>query len=123
MPEQLVGTVTHFFKGPSVAIVRLSEGEVAVGDDLHFHGHTSDFTEKVGSMEVDHVKVERATVGQEVALQVVRRARPGDRVLKVTWRPTASTDGSAPRGTSRVTGCGRWASRWSAATASRGAGA
>jgi len=31
MPEQLVGTVTHFFKGPSVAIVRLSEGEVAVG--------------------------------------------------------------------------------------------
>src|SRR2546422_2769134 len=75
MPEQLVGTVTHFFKGPSVAIVRLSEGEVAVGDDLHFHGHTSDFTEKVGSMEVDHVKVERATVGQEVAIQVVQRAR------------------------------------------------
>ena len=77
-------TVTHFFKGPSVAIVRLSEGEVAVGDELHFHGHTSDFTEKVGSMEVDHVKVERATVGQEVAIQVVQRARPGDRVLKVT---------------------------------------
>jgi translation elongation factor EF-1alpha len=84
MPEQLVGTVTHFFKGPSVAIVRLSEGEVAVGDELHFHGHTSDFTEKVGSMEVDHVKVQRATVGQEVAIQVVQRARPGDRVLKVT---------------------------------------
>jgi len=84
MPEQLVGTVTHFFKGPSVAIVRLSEDEVAVGDELHFHGHTSDFTEKVGSMEVDHVKVERATVGQEVAIQVVQRARPGDRVLKVT---------------------------------------
>jgi len=82
MPEQLVGTVTHFFKGPSVAIVRLSEGEVAV--ELHFHGHTSDFTEKVASMEVDHVKVQRATVGQEVAIQVVQRARPGDRVLKVT---------------------------------------
>jgi translation initiation factor IF-2 len=84
MPEQLVGTVTHFFKGPSVAIVRLSEGEVAVGDELRFHGHTSDFTEKVTSMEVDHVKVQRATVGQEVAIQVVQRARPGDQVLKVT---------------------------------------
>src|SRR2546430_9849399 len=103
MPEQLVGTVTHFFKGPSVAIVRLSEGEVAVGDELHFHGHTSDFTEKVGSMEVDHVKVQRATVGQEVAIQVVQRARPGDQVLKVTYRPTASTAGSAPRDTGRVT--------------------
>ena len=84
MPEQLVGMVTHFFKGPSVAIVRLSDGEVAVGDELHFHGHTSDFMEKVASMEVDHVKVQRATVGQEVAIQVVQRARPGDRVLKVT---------------------------------------
>src|SRR2546422_3006524 len=67
-----------------LAIVRLSDGEVAVGDELHFHGHTSDFTEKVASMEVDHVKVQRATVGQEVAIQVVQRARPGDQVLKVT---------------------------------------
>jgi len=84
MPEQLIGTVVHFFKGPSVAIVRLTDGELAVGDRVRFHGHTTEFTEQVNSMEVDHKKVERAKVGEEVAIQVTDRARQHDQVFKVT---------------------------------------
>ena len=83
MAEKLIGSVTHFFKGPSVAVVKVTEGEVAVGDEIHFVGHTSDFTERVTSMEVDHKKVERAGVGDEIAIQVVDRARPHDQVYKV----------------------------------------
>ena len=44
MPEQLIGTVVHYFKGPSVAVVRVTEGTLSVGDRVHFHGHTTDFT-------------------------------------------------------------------------------
>ena len=84
MPEQLVGTVVHYFKGPRVAIVRLTEGELAVGDQVRFHGHTTDFTEQIASMEVNHQKVERARAGEEVAIQVTDRARQHDQVLKVT---------------------------------------
>ena len=84
MPEELVGTVVHYFKGPSVAVVRVTEGELAVGDRIRFHGHTTEFTEELTSMEVDHRKVERATAGQEVAIQVTDRAREHDQVLKVT---------------------------------------
>lgn len=84
MPEQLIGTVVHFFKGPSVAVVRLTDGELAVGDRVRFHGHTTEFTEQVTSMEVDHKKVERAKVGEEVAIQVTDRARQHDQVFKVT---------------------------------------
>ncbi len=83
MAEKLIGSVTHFFKGPSVAVVKVTEGEVAVGDEIHFVGHTTDFTERVTSMEVDHKKVERAGVGDEIAIQVVDRARPHDQVYKV----------------------------------------
>ena len=83
MAEDLIGSVTHFFKGPSVAVVKMTEGEVAVGDEIHFVGHTTDFTERVTSMEVDHKKVERAGVGDEIAIQVVDRARPHDQVYKV----------------------------------------
>ncbi len=83
MPEQLVGTVIHYFKGPSVAVVRVSEGELALGDQVHFLGHTTDFTERVSSLEVEHGKVERAQAGEEVAIQVTARARPHDRVFKV----------------------------------------
>ncbi len=84
MPEQLIGTVVHYFKGPSVAVVRLTDGELAVGDHVRFHGHTTDFTEQVTSMEVSHQRVERAKAGDEVAIQIVDRARPHDHVLKVT---------------------------------------
>ena len=84
MPEQLVGTVVHYFKGPSVAVVRLTEGELAVGDQVRFHGHTTDFTEQIVSMEVNHQKVERARAGEEVAIKVTDRTRQHDQVSKVT---------------------------------------
>lgn len=83
MSEQLVGKVTHFFKGPSVAVVSVTDGEIAVGDEVRFKGHTSDFTERITSMEVDHQKVERATAGHEVAIQVVARVRQHDEVFKI----------------------------------------
>ncbi len=84
MPEQLVGTVVHYFKGPSVAVVRLTEGELAVGDQVRLHGHTTDFTEQIVSMEVNHQKVERARAGEEVAIKVTDRTRQHDQVFKVT---------------------------------------
>jgi translation initiation factor IF-2 len=84
MPEQLIGTVVHYFKGPSVAVVRVTEGELVMGDRVRFHGHTTEFTEQVTSMEVNHQKVQRAQVGDEVAIQIVDRARPHDQVFKVT---------------------------------------
>ena len=83
MTEQLIGTVTHYFKGPEVAVVQVTEGELHQGDQIHIVGHTSDFTEQVTSMEVDHQKVDRAGAGDEVALKVVARARQHDKVFRV----------------------------------------
>jgi len=84
MAEQLIGTVIHYFKGPSVAVVKITDGQLAMGDRVRFHGHTTDFSEQVSSMEVNHQKVEIAKPGDEVAIQIVDRARPHDQVLKVT---------------------------------------
>jgi putative protease len=79
----VIGTITHYFKGPHVAVVKLTDGELAVGDEIHVIGHTTDFTERVGSMEVEHKKIEVAKAGDEVAVQVVERARPHDQVFKI----------------------------------------
>jgi putative protease len=84
MAEHLVGSVTHFFKGPGVAVVKITEGEVHLGDQLHFRGHTTDFAETVDSMEVEHGKVERAGAGDEIAIKVIDRVRQHDQVFKVT---------------------------------------
>lgn len=84
MPEQEIGVVTHYFDQPHVAVVQITSGEVGLGDTLHFRGHTTEFTETVTSMEVDHKKVERAQAGEEVAIQVVGRTRRHDKVFKGT---------------------------------------
>jgi putative protease len=82
--EQEIGVVTHYFDRPGVAVIKLTAGELGIGDQVRFLGHTSDFIETVDSMEVDHTKVSRAVEGHEVAVKVVTRVRPHDKVLKVT---------------------------------------
>lgn len=84
MPEIEVGAVTHYFDRPHAAIVKVTAGEILVGDTLHIKGHSSDFTLRVTSIEVEHQKRERAGPGDEVGIQVAERARAGDKVYKVT---------------------------------------
>jgi Elongation factor Tu domain 2 len=84
MGEQLVGTVTHYFGKPHVAIVEITAGELHVGDTVRFAGHSSDFTQEVGSMELEHAPVDAAKVGDSVGIQVSERAREHDQVFRVT---------------------------------------
>lgn len=84
MGEQLVGTVTHYFGKPKVAIVEISAGELHVGDTIRISGHSSDFTQEVGSMELEHAPVDSANVGDSVGIQVSERAREHDEVYRVT---------------------------------------
>ncbi len=84
MPEQLVGTVVHYFKGPGVAVVRVTDGMLGEGESFRVHGHTTDCTEPIASMDVNHQKVAQAKVGAEVAIKVNDRVRQHDQVFKVT---------------------------------------
>jgi hypothetical protein len=81
--EQPIGKVTHYFGHLGVAAVKLT-GELKVGDTIHVKGHTTDFTQPVDSLEVEHQKVPQAGPDQEVAFKVSGKARIGDDVLKVT---------------------------------------
>jgi outer membrane biosynthesis protein TonB len=80
--EKKIGHVTHFFGGPSAAVLRLSS-ELKVGDNVHIVGATTDFKEKVTSMQIDHADVERAGPGDDVAILVKDRVREGDEVFLV----------------------------------------
>jgi len=54
-----------------------------VGDTIHVKGHTSDFTQKIDSMQIDNQSVVEAVVGQSVGLRVKDHARVHDQVFKV----------------------------------------
>ena len=84
MAEKKIGVITHYFGKIGVAALEITDGELRVGDTIHIKGHTSDFTQSVESMEVEHKTVELARVGDSVGLKVVDHAREHDEVLKVT---------------------------------------
>lgn len=80
---QRIGVVTHYFTHLAVAIVQLDSGSLHEGDTVHVKGHTSDFQQRVESMELDHVHVSEAYAGQSVGLRVKEHAREHDVVYKV----------------------------------------
>ena len=82
MAEHEVGTVSHFFGRVSVAGIELS-AELAVGDQIHIKGHTTDFSQGVDSMQIDGAEVSEATAGQSVGIKVADRCREGDAVYKI----------------------------------------
>ena len=86
MTEQPIGKITHYFPQIAVAAATLS-GELKVGDQVRVKGHTTDFTETIRSLEIEHQKVDRAGPGDNVAFQVSEKARPGDQVFRVTGSP------------------------------------
>ena len=80
--NELIGKVTHYYSRIGVAVLQIS-GELAVGDTILFLGHTTDLTQQVLSMEIEHQKVQSVGPGSEVALKVIERVRSGDEIYKV----------------------------------------
>jgi len=84
MAETRIGTVTHYYNHLHVAGVAITDGELRIGDTIHVKGHTSDFEQKVESMEIDREAVEVAKPGDEIGLAVIEQAKEHDAVYKVT---------------------------------------
>lgn len=84
MPEEEIGKVTHYFSKIGVAAIQITKGTLAVGDTIRIHGHTSDFTEKIASMQIEGQSVPQAGPGDAVGIKVGQHAREHDVVYKVT---------------------------------------
>lgn len=80
--EKEIGKVTHYFTKIGVVVVELSD-VLKVGDTIHIKGATSDFTEKVDSMQIEHENVESAKKGDAIGLKVKEHAREHDIVYKI----------------------------------------
>jgi len=80
--EKEIGQIIHFYNRISVAVLDLAD-TLSFGDKIHITGHTTDFIQKVNSMEIDHQKVESAGPEDEVALKVIEPVRDGDTIYKI----------------------------------------
>jgi hypothetical protein len=82
--EERVGFVTHYYGHLSVAAIRLESGSLRVGDTIRILGHTSDFRQRVESMQIEHQPVTEAGKRQEIGIKVTQHTRENDDVYKVT---------------------------------------
>ncbi|MBD3263038.1 translation elongation factor-like protein [Candidatus Woesearchaeota archaeon] len=80
--KKLVGKVTHFFPKINVAVIDV-QAPLKVGDKISIEGPTTNFTQKIDSMEVEHKKVEKAKKGDDIGMKVKERVREKDMVYKV----------------------------------------
>lgn len=79
--ENIVGTVTHYFPKVRAAVVKL-KAPLAIGDVVKIKGHTTDFTQTVSSMQIDHVPINQGKKGDEIGILVDSRVRQHDVVCK-----------------------------------------
>ncbi len=83
MPEVEVGKITHYFNKIGVAAIVLT-GDLSVGDTIRVKGHTSDWTQNVDSMQIEHDSVDKAGPGDSVGIKVEGHAHEHDIVFRVT---------------------------------------
>jgi translation elongation factor EF-1alpha len=83
MIEKKIGDVTHYYNHLHVATVRITDGELHVGDMIHIEGHTSNFIQKIRSMELEHESVDVAWPGDIVGIATDKYARDHDTVYIV----------------------------------------
>ena len=84
MSEVKIGEVIKFFSKPSVAAIKITDGELLVGDTVKYYGHTTDFTDAIESMEVNNQKIDKAVIGDFIGVKTKEKVRQGDEVFKVT---------------------------------------
>ncbi|MEK7212197.1 MAG: translation elongation factor-like protein [Patescibacteria group bacterium] len=77
-----IGEVTHYYSHLGVAIVKFNKS-VEVGSAVRFKGTTTDFEEKISSMQYDHKPITAAKKGQEVGIKIGDKVREGDLVYPV----------------------------------------
>ena len=82
-PGERIGVVTHYYGNLLVAIVKLEAGTLRVGDTIHIRGHTSDFSQRVESLQVEHAAVNAVGPHDEFGIKVHQHAREHDIVYKV----------------------------------------
>ncbi|OGX14813.1 MAG: translation elongation factor-like protein [Omnitrophica WOR_2 bacterium RBG_13_41_10] len=83
MQEKEIGKITHYYGHLSVGIIQLCD-TLRLGDNIRLKSHSSDFTQSVDSMQIEHANVSEAKAGDSIGIKVASKVHPGDKVFKVT---------------------------------------
>jgi putative protease len=80
--EVEVGKVMHYYNHLGVAVISLIDS-LKLGDRIHIAGYSTDFEQRVASMEINHHSMVWVKPGDSVALRVIEPVHVHDKVFRV----------------------------------------
>ncbi len=83
MVEEKIGVVEHFFTKINVAAIKITGGELKIGDTIHIVGAHTDFKQKIETMEINRNPIQTVKPSDDVGIKVKDRVREHDIVYKV----------------------------------------
>ena len=83
MVEEKIGIVEHFFTHINVAAIKITDGTLKVGDTIHIVGASTDFTQKIESMQIQKNIVQSVKAGDDVGIKLNDRVREHDIIYKI----------------------------------------
>ena len=64
-------------------IALVLQAPVSVGDMIRIKGHTTDITQKVESIQINHQSVQSASAKDSIGIKVADRTRKSDAIYKI----------------------------------------
>ncbi len=83
MEEKEIGRITHYYNKIGVAVIEMTNDSLNVGDTIHIKGHTTDLTQTVESMQIEHEQIPTIKAGDAAGIRVKDHVREHDIVYKV----------------------------------------
>jgi putative protease len=76
-----VGYITHYFPKIKVALVKLCQRSLKIGEEVAFEGEKTFFEQKIESMEREKETITKGNKGEEVGIKVNQKVRIGDNLF------------------------------------------
>jgi putative protease len=80
--KKLIGKIAHFYSKISVAVIELTN-KLSVGDEISIEGPSTNFTQTVDSMQIEHKNIKDAKKGDSIGLKVINEVKENDSVYKM----------------------------------------
>jgi putative protease len=80
MEEIAIGKVVGYFGKIGVAAIKITNGELKIGDKIKFKGTVTDFEQEVESMQAARENLGRVEAGTDIGLKVREKVREHDTV-------------------------------------------
>jgi len=75
-----VGEVIGYLGKTGVAAIKITNGELKIGDRLKFKGYKTNFEQEIKSMRSDQETIEKIEAGTDIGVKVKERVRQHDTV-------------------------------------------